>query len=248
VVKLEVNVPSELKGFHSIFEKLAYSYDWSVIFDDFLEYIILFHNMDTSLKWSKKYSKDEIKLFWELYREWIKVMDQQLVDDKDWYDLFGIYYEAVIVSKMNRTYQGQFFTPPNVCNMMADMTIAAANLRPGQSVNDPCCGSGRNLLAANTIIKGCYHVGMDLDQTCVFMTIANFLLHGIEGEVIWTNTLTQEFYGAWKVNEYLNKGIPLPHVRKAQISELYSYKVPIEVKTEIVEKVVTLDSFMEVSK
>lgn len=63
------------------------------------------------------------------------------------------------------------------------------------------------------------------------------------------NSMTQEFYGAWKVNEYLNKGIPLPHVRKAQMSELYSYKVPITVKSDkAVETVVTLDSFMEVGK
>ena len=242
-------MPFELKGFHSIFSKLAYSYDWSVIFDDFLEYILLYHNLDSTLKWSKKYSKKEIKHFWELYQEWIKIMDKQLVTDTDWYDMFGIYYEAVIVSKMNRQSQGQFFTPPNVCNLMAEMTIAAANLKPGQSVNDPCCGSGRNLMAANKIIPGCYHVGMDLDQTCVFMTIANFLLHGIEGEVIWMNSMTQEFYGAWKVNEYLNKDFPLPHVRKAQIEELYSYKVPITVPSEKpVETVVTLDSFMEVSK
>lgn len=246
---MEVNIPSELKGFHSIFSKLAYSYDWSVIFDDFLEYILLYHNLDSSLKWSKKYSKDEIKLFWELYREWIKIMDKQLITNKDWYDMFGIYYEAVIVSKMSRQSQGQFFTPPDVCNLMAETNLAAANLQPGQSVNDPCCGSGRNLMAANKIIPGCYHVGMDLDQTCVFMTIANFLLHGIVGEVIWMNSLSLEFYGAWKVNEYLNKGIPLPHVRKAQMSELYSYKVPIPVEPEkAMDKVVTLDSFMEVSK
>ncbi|UTB32740.1 MAG: SAM-dependent methyltransferase [Methanobacterium sp. ERen5] len=176
-------------------------------------------------------------------------MDKQLVNDTDWYDMFGIYYEAVIVSKMSRQSQGQFFTPPDVCNLMAEMTITAAKLKPGQSVNDPCCGSGRNLMAANRIVPGCYHVGMDLDQTCVFMTIANFLLHGIDGEVIWMNSMTQEFYGAWKVNEYLNKGIPLPHVRKAQMSELYSYKVPITVKSDkAVETVVTLDSFMEVGK
>ena len=247
---MEVNVPSELKGFHSIFSKLAYSYDWSVIFDDFLEYILLYHNLDDSLKWSKKYSKDEIKLFWELYQEWIRIMDKQLVNDNDWYDMFGVYYEAVIVSKMSRKYQGQFFTPKHICDFMAKVQFPTDKRPTGEHFNDPTCGSGRCLLALHVEAPGNYHVAMDLDETCVKMTIANFILHGVVGEVIWMNSLSLEIYGAWKVNEYLNQGIPLPHVRKAQISELYTYKVPITVPPteKAVEKVVTLDSFMEVSK
>ena len=44
---------------------------------------------------------------------------------------------------------GQFFTPEHLCEMMAQMTCP--ELQPGQTVCDPACGSGRNLLKAATI-------------------------------------------------------------------------------------------------
>jgi type I restriction enzyme M protein len=250
-----VEVPSELKTFHKIFEKLAYSHDWSRLFDDFLDYIVSYHNLIPGEKLeSFSYSKSELKLFWELYQEWIKVMDQQLVTDTDWYDALGTYYESVIISNMSQKYQGQFFTPAEVCNMMAKMNLTAANKQTGLKINDPSCGSGRCLLSMHVLSPGNYYVAADLDLTCVKMTIANFLLHGVVGEVLWMNSLTLEFYGAWKVNEMLNTSIPLPHVRKVEKAELFNFKtsMPVNVvedgKTLIKQSVVTLDSFMEVSK
>jgi hypothetical protein len=78
-----LEVPSELKSFHKLFEKLAYSHDWSRVFDDFLDYIISYNSLVPEKLESFSYSKSELKLFWELYQEWIKVMDQQLVTDND---------------------------------------------------------------------------------------------------------------------------------------------------------------------
>lgn len=43
-------------------------------------------------------------------------------------------------------HNGQFFTPQHVSDLMAAVTCA--NIRPGQSVYDPTCGSGRMLLSA----------------------------------------------------------------------------------------------------
>jgi type I restriction enzyme M protein len=119
---------------------------------------------------------------------------------------------------------------------------------------DPTCGSGRCLLAIHVEAPGNYHVAMDLDLTCVKMTIANFLLHGVVGEVLWMDSLSLEFYGAWKVNEMLNTSIPLPHVCKVEKAELFNFKTSMPVnaieegKLVIKETIVTLDSFMEVSK
>jgi type I restriction enzyme M protein len=47
-------------------------------------------------------------------------------------------------------------------------------------------------------------VAEDIDYSCVLMCLINFLVHGVVGEVIWHDTLTQDFFGAWKVNETLN--------------------------------------------
>ena len=46
------------------------------------------------------------------------------------------------------------------------------------------------LLSMHVLSPGNYYVAADLDLTCVKMTIANFLLHGVVGEVLWMNSLT----------------------------------------------------------
>ena len=267
---MSADIPVELKDFHKIFQKLTYRHDNYKVFDHFLDYIIWMHDVrqldipDGREKWDEKiypYSKDERQIFYELYCEWLQVMNNRLVSDKDWYDLFGTYYMAEIVSKSKSQGTGQFFTPANVCTAMAQMTLGPNVTKyKSKSFNDPTCGSGRCLLALNAEAPGNYHFGEDLDLTCCKMTVANFLIHGVSGSVIWKNSLSQEFFGAWKVNEYLNYGMPLPHVQQVKSEQAAYYLMgiskkitkPIEVtesvKEKAVEKVVTLDSFMEAAK
>mgnify|MGYP000858492356 FL=1 len=52
---------------------------------------------------------------------------------------------------------------------------------------------------------GCYYVAEDIDKTCCMMTVVNFLMHGIQGEVIHHDSLMQEeSWNAWQVNSGLN--------------------------------------------
>ncbi|MFA0846352.1 MAG: N-6 DNA methylase [Methanobacterium formicicum] len=199
-----MDVPSEFKHFHNLIGKLTSKHDLPRVFDDWMEYIVMGHLTDKSMKWEKSYTKSDIKVLWEMYTEFVQVMNKKLVSDKDWFDFPGSYYEPCISTPYQREKSGQFFTPPEICKLMAMLNLGSSNLQPGMRVNDPTAGSGRNLLAVHVLRPGCYMVAEDIDYSCVLMCLINFLVHGVVGEVIWHDTLTQDFFGAWKVNETLN--------------------------------------------
>lgn len=61
---------------------------------------------------------------------------------------------------------GQFLTPPSVCRAMARMTISdlsQAEASERKMVCDPCCGSGRMLLAVAEVHRHWEFTGQDID-------------------------------------------------------------------------------------
>lgn len=59
-------------------------------------------------------------------------------------------------------------------------------------VCDPCCGSGRMLLAAAEVNRRFEFVGQDIDLRCVRMTALNLAFRNLYGYVIWGNSLALE--------------------------------------------------------
>lgn len=102
--------------------------------------------------------------------------------------------------------RGQFFTPIDLCSLMAELSLPSEQREPHYSntpfgrrstISDPTCGSGRNLLAsyhrATSVLhweRKPYIIGEDVDPLCVKMTALNLCVHGCFGEVICHNTLT----------------------------------------------------------
>ena len=140
--------------------------------------------------------------------EWLTLMKSTLDGGKEWYDALGELYMA-FASKGGRSAQGQFFTPPPVCDLMVACTANNGN-QQGSRVSDPTCGSGRLLLAYHVRNLGCYLVGEDIDRTCCMMSVCNMLVHGCVGEVVWHDSLRPgTFSGGWYVNPFLTRtGIP----------------------------------------
>lgn len=117
---------------------------------------------------------------------------------------------AVLVDAMEKTRQdilgdlfqggitygeaGQFLTPESVCGLMARMTLDESGAANGErkTVGDPCCGSGRMLLAAGDIQPHWEFVGQDIDLRCVRMTAINLALRNRYGYVIWGNSLSRD--------------------------------------------------------
>lgn len=89
---------------------------------------------------------------------------------------------------------GQFLTPQPICEMMAKMSVDEVSAAEGEwkSVCDPCCGSGRMLLAVADLKPHWEFVGQDVDLRCVRMTAINLALRNLYGHVIWGNSLGNE--------------------------------------------------------
>jgi hypothetical protein len=90
---------------------------------------------------------------------------------------------------------GQFLTPEPICELMAAVTLGGVDAEEGsarKTVGDPCCGSGRMLLAAANLKPHWEFVGQDVDLRCVRMTAINLALRNHYGYVIWGNSLALE--------------------------------------------------------
>ena len=94
---------------------------------------------------------------------------------------------------------GQFYTPENICDLMARMTTEVADTGDVQAVTDPCCGSGRMLLAAGKINPHWIFYGTDIDIRCVRMTAINLAFAGLRGFVTHGNELTNERHLTYRV-------------------------------------------------
>ena len=196
--------PTEVRPLEKLLREFAYTngLDIRTVFDDMLTYII--HGLSPGAppltRW--RYKNEQNKAFYQMYAEWIHIMDR-MINRKGWYDVFGEIYMSSVVSSSHASHTGQFFTPDNICDLMLALTMTKECVQ-GKLIGDPACGSGRTLLAFQAKYQGKYLIGEDIDQTCCKMTVCNFFIHGCVGEVIWHDSLDPgSYFGGWKVNEYL---------------------------------------------
>jgi hypothetical protein len=104
-------------------------------------------------------------------------------------DIVGDLFQGAVT----RGEAGQFYTPEPVCELMAAMTVGQEeNDGTPRIVSDPCCGSGRLLLAATEGRPHWHAVDQDIDLRCVRMTTINLALRNRFGHVIHGDTLRNE--------------------------------------------------------
>lgn len=203
-----------MNNFEKIFTDLARQDDPNIIFNNWLDYVIDI-NLFTNKKREMDFRSHE-KEYYEMYKAWVTLQDEYFRNnpDKYWYDYLGLFYEDIIQSKYKAGTRGQFFTPSDVCDAMARLSLSHNPIEhyDGQLINDCASGSGRLLLACKEYAPNAVFVACDLDSVAVKMCTLNFYIHGVRGAVICKNTLSGEFYGAYRVNNYLGYGLPLPHI------------------------------------
>lgn len=185
-------ITSELKSFNSLFFSFRYKYDLYTLFDDLLTIIICCLARETEeelyFETIKKYTKEELEIFPKLLGELFLIYANAKVTEQ-WADPLGDYYEA-LASNSKKSAFGQYFTPKPLCNIMAQL-IQEPN-QWGKTINEPCAGSGRFILASNNFNPGNYFVAQDLDAICCKMTAINMCLHEIRGEVHNMDTLRMD--------------------------------------------------------
>lgn len=220
------DVPHEIRGFNKLFQELEYRFHPSEVLSDYLDYFIYVFNTGRDEAQIEHIRNKYGKYYEVLVRMWhehLAVQDRMITDDQSWYDLPGTMYEA-IVSRSKSSALGQFFTPANVCDFMAQINGADPMVK-GKTVNDPACGSGRTLLAWHAKAPGNYVFGDDLDPMCTKMAAVNFLLHGCVGQVCNTNSLTlDDWRFGYSINEHLNSR-GLISLRPITREESFSYSM-----------------------
>lgn len=111
---------------------------------------------------------------------------------------------------------GQFLTPEQLCRFMAALNVDETQPQP--TAFDPCCGSGRMLLAYAEHSRSGELVGQDIDPRCVRMTAINLALRNLYGYVLWGNSLSGEVKLVYRTGMNANGGF----VRYAHPEELAS--------------------------
>lgn len=149
----------------------------------------------------KKYTKDELNIFPEFFTHIVMGMEEH--PDCDF---LGELYMGL---ELGNTKAGQFFTPYDVCRMMAQCTIND-NLLKEQidrhgwiSINDCACGAGATLVAAANYLRSiginyqmqALFVAQDVDATVALMCYIQLSLLGCAGYVVIGNTLTEPLTG-----------------------------------------------------
>lgn len=206
-----VTINRELKVFDSLFQKIGIRHNYITVFDDFLTVFICAFGFGTNeelyLQTIKKYERQELEILCQMSGEMIKIYFDAK-QKNHWVDPLGDFYEF-LSSKSKKSALGQFFTPPAICDMMAKIIDDG---EWGKTVNEPCSGSGRMVLALNNSTKGNYYVCQDLDPMCAKMTAINLCMHEIKSEVHCMDTIKMDDL---RFSFYINHDIwklKVPHI------------------------------------
>ena len=197
----KIEVPSFLKEFEREFSSFTYRWDYSEVFTDLMDLGIAFFkpfgDKELGDRLKKKYGKEYTQLC-VCFNQLIKSYQAGL-KHREWTDPLGIFYES-IASRSKSSRFGQFFTPMDLCDMLAMITIPAETRN--KRISDPCSGSGRLLLASNSAAPNNYYYAADLDPICAKMTAINMCMHGLIGQVICANSLWLK--GSWRFGFEVN--------------------------------------------
>lgn len=190
--------------FRKCFESLSHGYDYSTVFGDFLEYSLLMMNInkkaedfaDLEKRWT---TPEQHRTFLDMFLHWGNA-------SYDFHDALGdIFMECVSFGR-----NGQFFTPTEICIMLAKLTIPD-DIEDGKSIMDCAAGSGRTLLAAAGINRNLKFYAADNDITCVKMCTLNFLINTMVGEVAHMDSLSMKHYKSYHIKKVRDRTHYVPY-------------------------------------
>lgn len=173
-----------------------------------------------------KYNENERKLFPQI----LVALVYEYEKTKEPLDILGDIYEKLELTKKG---VAQFFTPIEVCKVMAKVTIdkeeskKKINEKGYINISDPACGSGRNLYAAySELLEGGIDSnkilieGDDIDLTCCCMTYIELSLIGANGIVNHQDTLAMKRYDSFYTVAYaMNKELQDKLSKESKIEE-----------------------------
>lgn len=164
----------------------------------------------------EKYTKDEQQKLAEALGILTATLLQESVKDGP-ADILGQLFHAL---ELHNKYKGQFFTPPHVCEFMAQITLSDSkdttlrkeiDSKGYITVGEPCVGAGGMILGfakameknhldykQQMLVSAC-----DIDIKCVHMAYLQFSLLGIPATVIHGDSLKMEEWSRWYTPAYV---------------------------------------------
>lgn len=185
--------------FNDTMELLARKHERSIVFVHFLDYYINKNTRITTDFNSDNYSIEELQLFEQAYNQF-RILMNELLSEKGWYDYVGEYYEAFVLAGSKASDKGQFYTPRSISDLLSRITTEGGVVYEDGTAYDPACGSARTLLDFQNKHK-CNCLGEDLDESACKMAVVNFHANQVQrGQVNWIDALTREYMGkSWVV-------------------------------------------------
>jgi type I restriction enzyme M protein len=192
-----------MSDFRKAIESMSQKHNIVQLFDDFMEMcicVLAVGMMEEQYeKISSKYLPEEVgkmaHAFGYLLNEYTEITEKGV-----WGDVLGDFFMQTNSGRA-ASKNGQFFTPIHICTMMAKMINDVSM----GAINDPSCGSGRNLIAhAHAHFhtpgeKERLYIGMDLDKRCVNMTALNMAIYGMNGLVVHMDSIAYEVFGGYRI-------------------------------------------------
>jgi len=139
------------------------------------------------------------------------------METKPFEDVLGFYYIEEASSKSGQKWAGEFYTPPEVCKMCAQITLG--NEPPAHrpiTLLEPCCGAGGMVLAFADALKKQDVSPLDMRATCIDinavacdMCFFNLTMWGIPATVIHGNALSLEVWHSWRNLFWYYRGGPM---------------------------------------
>jgi len=215
-----------VKQIAKIMQSICYQHQKWQVFSDWVEMMALaLSNVvdftqaaareERYLEIVKRYSKDELNKFCEMFALLVDSMDMA-AEGGGMYDHLGELYHGL---DLHNKWHGQFFTPMNICNMMGAMTLGE-----GQDIGlkergyitlcEPCVGGGAMVIGfANAMkrqklnyCKQMVATCVDIDLKCVHMAYVQLSLYGIPAVVIHGNSILVEEWSRWNTFVYVADG------------------------------------------
>ena len=151
------------------------------------------------LEEAKHWNKDQLNLMSSALAHLINEMEA-----KPYTDLLGeVYTEWTWTKARQKT--GEYYTPQEVCDLMAEITISAPPNKRPITLCEPACGSGRMILASAKVLEkygiapqALWVQATDVSRYACFMTFINTTLWGIPCQVIHGDTLRMTTHSTYE--------------------------------------------------
>ncbi|MEH7904027.1 N-6 DNA methylase [Rhizobium laguerreae] len=203
-----------LKSIVKLFESCRYRHDIYTVFSDWCECaaISLSNAMDLRQREKRearymeiigRYERNVVETFPKIMGEVVMALEAGPQD------VLGATFHEL---ELHNTARGQFFTPYELCRMMAKITVGSAedlqkhiDRRGYITAQEPAVGAGATIIALAEALKDAginyqqhlHVVAVDIDPRAVHMAYIQFSLMHIPAQVIVGDTLRLEFREDW---------------------------------------------------